>query len=325
MKNRLRSLLTRWIFVLATGYTLVFFSELLFWGTTSLAAFVATWIFYSLVAYLFLAVISRFHVNRIWPLFLAGALYGWLVEGVLVSTTYENLPVSISDTGLSWHALLTILIGWYAMRRTLSSSRPYRALLLAAGIGVLWGVWMPLWGFLQEPGVNSPTLLVMVMLSVTAVPLLAVSYWLQNKLAVSWTPHRLETGIIIGLLLLQFFFVIVPTIPLAALVLPLLLFIVYLGLRRHRRHYPQAADFTVTLTGPTSMRNYLAVLAMIPAALLAFTAVQALNLTPIPQYAIYAVTIPTGFLLLIVSLFQIWREGRQVKKSETPLPGQVYW
>lgn len=317
MKDKLRSLLTRWIFILATGYTLVFFSELLFWGTASFAAFVPTWIFYSLAAYLFLAVISRFHVNRIWPLFLAGALYGWLVEGVLVSSVYENLPVSISDTGLSWHALITVLIGWYAVRRALSSPRPRRTLPLAAGIGILWGAWMPFWGFLQEPGINSPTLRAMALLSATAVPLLAVSYWLQNKLAVSWTSHRLETGAIMGLFLLQFFLVIVPAIPLAALTLPLLLFIAYLGLRRHRRLYPQAADFTVTLAAPTPtpIRDYLAVLAIIPAALLTFTAVTALNLTPIPQYAIYAVTVPAGFLLLAASLFQIWREGRPVKKS----------
>lgn len=42
-------------------------------------------------------------------LFLGGALLGWLTEGVIVSTAYDNFPINLAWTGLNWHALITAL------------------------------------------------------------------------------------------------------------------------------------------------------------------------------------------------------------------------
>jgi len=196
----------RWLYVLATSFTLVFFSEILFWGAPSFTGFVETWLFYTPVAYLTLAIIARFRVNTLWSLFLAGALYGWLTEGVLVQTTYENLPYSLSDTGLSWHALITVWVGWYAMRRALLAKRPFPTLLLSAAVGLFWGLWTPFWGFLNEPGIAPFTLARMVLLAGLFTPALSLSYWLQNRLTPHpFAPPRMELGLVAALLGLQFF------------------------------------------------------------------------------------------------------------------------
>lgn len=163
------NLFRRWLFALATGFTLVFFSELFFWGVTSPGAFIEVWLYYSIVVYAFLMLVTYFRVNSVWSLFLAGAVYGWLVEGVIVYTTYENLPISISDTGLSWHALISVGIGWYAMRRALLSRYPFLVMLLASGLGIFWGAWMPFWGFEILPNVEPFTLASMSILALASV------------------------------------------------------------------------------------------------------------------------------------------------------------
>lgn len=301
-------MIKRWLYVLATGFTLVFFSELVFWGAESLAGFVGTWLFYSLMTYVILAVIARFGVNTIWSLFFVGAFYGWLTEGVLVQTAYDNLPYSISNTGLSWHALITIWVGWYVMRRALLAQRSTRTLIVGLGIGVFWGLWIPFWAFDLSMGMAPYTMERMLLLTSTAVPVLTLSYWLQNRLTPTpFTPHKIEIGLIVGLLLLQFFFTAVPIYPIALILLPLLLLLIYLGLRRHRQTAPAGDDFIQGLAGQVRPLNYLSVLIIIPAALAAFAFDQTAGLTPIPAYVIYAITVPAGFLLFILSLITIYR------------------
>src|SRR4030095_14345516 len=131
--------------VLATGYIFVYFSEHLFWARVrpdaSLGGWFGAWVAYSLMAYVFLILISHFRVRNIWALFLAGAAFGWIDEGIVVQTAYEMLPLSISFTGLAWHALITVWIGWYAMRKSLLFSATWSMLRLAITIGVFYSLW----------------------------------------------------------------------------------------------------------------------------------------------------------------------------------------
>ncbi len=305
----MRDMAKRWLYALITGYALVFYSELLFWGTGSLSAFLETWLFYSTVTYVFLAVVAHFRVNTLWSLFLAGALYGWLTEGVLVATVYENLPANISLTGLSWHALITIWVGWYAMRRAVLAARPARALFWSVGIGLFAGLWLPFWGFDTSAGITPFTPTSLALLMGAAVPLLAVSYGLQSRWTPRpFTPHKIEIGLLTGFFLLLFALGVLPAYPIAAVVLPFLLLVIYLGLRRHRRNGPPESSFIERLAGPVRPLNLLSMLAIIPAALMAFALSEALHLTPYPQYLIYFVTAIGGFLALAVSLDKIRRE-----------------
>jgi hypothetical protein len=135
---------------LATGYILFFFSERLFWTVwwpgSSLVDMVVTWLAYSAIAYLFLAAVYFFCADDAWSVFLAGAVYGWLVEGGLANTLYGTqpsapLPYSISLTGLSWHALISVLVGWWATGKALAAERVQPLVWICVAIGVFWGVW----------------------------------------------------------------------------------------------------------------------------------------------------------------------------------------
>jgi hypothetical protein len=135
---------------LATVYILFFFSERLFWTVwwpgSSLVDVVVTWLAYSAIAYLFLAAVYFFRADDAWSVFLAGAIYGWLVEGGLADTLYGTqpsapLPYSISLTGLSWHALISVLVGWWATGKALAAEQVQPLVWICVSIGVFWGVW----------------------------------------------------------------------------------------------------------------------------------------------------------------------------------------
>ena len=140
---------------LATGYVLFFASERLFWSTfrpgDHAGDFAVTWLAYSVLACVFLNVVSRLRATTTATVFLAGALYGWMTEGVLVGTLYGTegsapFPMSLVWTGLSWHALISVLVCWHFLGRALRKPAPWTALAWAVGVGLYWGAWAPfLW------------------------------------------------------------------------------------------------------------------------------------------------------------------------------------
>ena len=62
-----------------------------------------------------------------------------MTEGIVVQTAYEDLPLSLSFTGLAWHALISVWVGWYAVRRALFSGLK-ATLLLSAIIGFAYRI-----------------------------------------------------------------------------------------------------------------------------------------------------------------------------------------
>jgi len=148
-----RCLIHKAAIVLANGYILFFFSERVFWSFwrpgDTLPDFLITWIAYCLLGWIFLDLVRRFKVASFPPLFLCGAVFGWVGEGVVVDTLYGNrtnpFPLSISFTGLAWHALLSIGVGWYLIGRALTEERRTKISLISLGVGVCWGLWAVWW------------------------------------------------------------------------------------------------------------------------------------------------------------------------------------
>ena len=139
-RPRFRDFLLRLALVLCTGAIFVVFSELMFWGRYDFAHkvgsdLVPTIIVYSFMAYAFLIVVHVFRVSNLYALFMAGAVFGWLVEGVFVQTMYDDFPLNISFTGLAWHSILTVCCGWYLFRRALLLKK---SILHDEGIGGCW-------------------------------------------------------------------------------------------------------------------------------------------------------------------------------------------
>jgi hypothetical protein len=82
------------VVVLATGYILFFFSERVFWSFLRpgdrIYEIVLGWLVYSLLAWVFLLLVRQCRVASFSSFFLAGAVFGWLAEGVVVDTLYGN-------------------------------------------------------------------------------------------------------------------------------------------------------------------------------------------------------------------------------------------
>ncbi len=298
------------LLVLSTGYIFVYFSEHMFWARVrpedSLGEWIGAWIAYSLMAFVFLHLVTHFKVANLWALFLAGAAFGWMAEGIVVQTTYEMLPLSISFTGLAWHALFTIWIGWYAFRqRLLSAPASLRTFKLAALTGTGYGLWaISMW---LEPDGGKSTLGEFSTFVLTTSVLVIIAYWLANwSASESFAPNRWVTGIVYSLFILYFIFIAVPAMPLAIVILPVLLGLVYFGLRKNKQ-VEQGESLLVTLTGRADPLNYLSLFAMPLTAILVYAIAAALDLRWQTNWILYLVTTPLGFILFGVSLFKVRR------------------
>ncbi|HEX5439912.1 MAG TPA: hypothetical protein VFW76_03445, partial [Ktedonobacterales bacterium] len=190
----MRALLRRLCLAVVTGYIFVYYSEYAFWARPldNIRLPDALWLLlaYSFAAYLFLTLVVTLRVRSFTAIFLAGALFGWLVEGVFVQTLYGLLPFSISLTGLSWHALITILVGWSAMQWLFRAGNWWRTLIVAAGIGAVYGLWAIWWWVDAPPATPFSDFAVYVFATTT---LLACAYWLASRLSMrSFAPTRIE-------------------------------------------------------------------------------------------------------------------------------------
>ncbi len=134
-------------------------SESWFWARLrpgdSVLGFAGTIVAYGLAVQVVRYVAHRWRVSAEGPgawrrILLLGALYGWLVEGVIVTTVIDDLPFTLSWTGLAWHALVTVLVGWWWIPRTLDR-RTRGSVWRLAAVGASVGVWAAFWRF--EDGV----------------------------------------------------------------------------------------------------------------------------------------------------------------------------
>jgi hypothetical protein len=312
----MRSWLGRIAYTLLTGYILCFFSEWSFWsGRPALEYFwleaIATWLVYSCFSYFFLLALSYFRLRSIWGLFLAGALYGWLGEGVFVQTMYDDFPMNISWTGLAWHSLISVLFGYHYLPHKLKQGR---ALIPSLLCGLALGFWSI--GWWQEPDVTASIAVVGDGLLINVFGyniffglLLIPIYWLWLRFeCTNFQPTRWGFGVMLTLALLYYVFITVPTQPLALIVLPLCLVLLFWGLWCNRQVEPPLEKSAVS---PTPFRNLLS-LFLIPLVSSLFYALSLIIGLSVPSLQIaYFITMPAGFILFALALWKVWRE--QVK------------
>ncbi len=181
------------IAILSQGFVLFFFSELFFWARPTEVALghphcLDGWLIYSYLGLLLSICLQFFQVGRQepqkaslcdqWPaIYLCGALYGWFAEGAVVHTMYDSFPINIAHTGLSWHALLSVLIGRMLLPRLLQSTSAGKLLLVSVGLGLYWGYWAVFWWYDLKAAVSPADFLVFSMQSTAA---LALAYLFSN-------------------------------------------------------------------------------------------------------------------------------------------------
>lgn len=312
----MRRAVTNLLAALSTGYILFFFSERLFWTVvwpgTAWPDLLITWLAYSAVAYLFLTVVSWSRADDLPSLFLAGAVYGWLIEGGLAHTLYGTqssapLPWSISLTALSWHALISILFGWWATNRALVASSVWPLAAVSVAVGIFWGVWA------MFPRQESPPILAPVgRFAVEAFVFtlaLAASWWVEGRAKASSAFRPGWIGVSISTLVVGLFYVqhVMALGARALIMLPTCvggaLFV--LSLHRWRRKVSGDAESE----GSTRQHRRLVILLLIPAAgtiMFGFAAAAGWDRLPIAE-VVYEVTGIAGFALLIISTVVIAR------------------
>jgi hypothetical protein len=300
--------------LLANGYILFFFSERVFWSfwrpADTLPEFLITWTAYCLLGWLVVDLMRRFKVASFPPLFLCGAIFGWVDEGVVVDTLYGNstnpLPLSISFTGLSWHALLSIGVGWYLIGKVLTDEKVTRTALLSLAIGIGWGLWAVWWP--TELGKEANTSVWGFASHALPCSVLFLLAWFVFGIARSdWFQSSDVAAIVLwGLVVAIFLAARVPSRPHAALILPSLLTVCYLGLRRNAcmELRPDVLD---GILGHIRLPNVIS-LALIPlTAIVVYAFFRTLNLLVPTNVVLYVITMPLGFLFFFRSLWVVFR------------------
>jgi hypothetical protein len=303
--------------VLATGFIFFYYSEQLFWARLrpgdSIGGWLETWAAYSLMAFIFLTLVKYFRVRNIWAHFLAGAAFGWIAEGVVVQTTYESLPLSISFTGLAWHGLITVLVGWYAVRKSLHSTNPLATLKITTAIGLCFGLWAISWWGEPDGGVS--TIAEFATFSVIGMILVIFAYLLSDwSSSLTFKPNRWSIVIIGGLALLYFFFITIPAQPLAAFILPVLLGLVYLGLRWNLQSEPEGSLLD-SFNSCVPAWKYASAMAIPVCAVAVYSLATVLDLHWRTNWVLYLICTPLGFILLGVSLYKIWKNKTSLKST----------
>ena len=301
----------RFLQVIATGYILMFFSENLFWARlrpdNSVSDWLATWTAYSLAAYIFLWIISYFRIRSFWALFLAGAVFGWTIEGIIETTTYESLPLQISWTGLAWHASISAMVGWYAIRMALQKKSALHTLRIASLIGFCYGIWAIYWWIEPDDG-GKATIAEFAAYSLVATILSLLAYRLYNWAAVENYTPGLPGRIIVGLItLLYFVFVTIKAAPVALPILPGLLLLTYITLRRNKEIETEDSILSEK-PKPVAIWNYLALFAIPLIAIAFYSIAYYANLRWYTNWVLYIITTPLGFILFAVSIYKIMKK-----------------
>lgn len=292
---------------LSTGYIFFYFSELVFWARPkpedNLLNWFQTWIAYSIMAFLYLSVVQKFKVRSLPALFLAGAFFGWLAEGIIVQTTYEDLPLSISFTGLAWHSLITVVLGWYglqtALRKGLRTIIQYAVL---TGI-VLW-FWGVTWIFEEPATVASP--LVFSLYTFASTCLLAFSLFISSRsFDKPFAPSVWVIRFVAGVFILLYIMILLSGLFTALILIPLMA-ILYFTLRKNAWQEPRE-NILEEMTGKIPFPHYAALLLIPLVSSILYAIYFEAGLKLPTNWVIYLVTTPAGFTLFGWSMYKIWK------------------
>jgi thiosulfate reductase cytochrome b subunit len=112
--------------------------------------------------------------------------------------------------------------------------------------------------------------------------------------------------VIAALFAMYFFIVTIPAAPLSAVILPGLLALVYLGLRRQRGGADRR-PLLESLPGKVTTWKYLSLLAIPATSTLVYALALELGIQVHTNQVWYFITTPLGFILFGYSLYRAWR------------------
>ena len=132
----------------ALGAIAYFGSEALFWVFPPAGAGVGelalTVLAYALASACVLSALILTGASGLAGMFLAGALLGFLIEGVIVGTMYDAFPFQLVWTPLAWHALITGL-GVVVLPRFMAQRALWQHAVAMVALGAVGGLMALYW------------------------------------------------------------------------------------------------------------------------------------------------------------------------------------
>jgi hypothetical protein len=273
-------------------------SEPIFWGQPDQAygeplGLLLTFAAYGVVVVAVVGVLERLATSTWLGVFLGGALLGWAIEGIVVTTTYEALPFSISFTGLAWHALISVAWGWVLLPRWLTwGSRGLARLVVVGWLWGMWGAWMSI-----DSEEHASTAAFAAYAAVTGVVLgSGLMGWLRwrSPTMVSRTVLVIALGMISVAAVVR-----VISLPWSPLVLGPCLAGAVWGLRR----LPRGRFLLVLEPGPGPKEIARGIAVLIVAAVVTYAAARGARVPVAYGPAVYIVTTAAGFGLFVRALW----------------------
>ncbi|MHB1460426.1 MAG: hypothetical protein ACYC1M_03995 [Armatimonadota bacterium] len=316
MRQRLHEFLLRLLLVLSTGVIFVVFSELMFWGRYDFAGkisteYIHTVLAYSFMAWVFLIVVRLFRVRSLYALFMAGAVFGWLCEGIFVQTMYDDFPLNISFTGLAWHSLLTVCCGWYLFRRLMLMDSPMPTLKVSVLAGLMWGLWS-VWWWITKGLVSTPGEYALYAFITTA--MLIVGLWLSALIpSAVFRPSKADIIVTMVIVLLFYLFVTIRANQLALTVLPVCMGLAFYALNKNRQDETDP-DALAQLDGRVYAWNYAAILVMPVVSTVVYAILYYLHIRLRTGPVFYLVLTIAGFMLFFIS-FRVMVSRRRLNTA----------
>ena len=176
--------LTTWSIRVDFAVILLIFSELLVWQTpTEFTAleWIGIALVYLALAAVLLDLIARFNANDLFSLMVVAGVYG-LLDGTLISRiTTHDLPLSLVVRPFAVQPLVFLLaLGAFHI---LTSQRRMALFvpLVAAGVGLLWGIWLRWFPEVTDEALTIPEIGPAIgTLAIGLVACLVIRYWPQT-------------------------------------------------------------------------------------------------------------------------------------------------
>ncbi len=141
--------LKRIFMTLSLGLILFVYSEEIFWAFPrtdfSVEEKILTWLVYCIPTYFLAWAMFSLKPRRRLSIFVLGSMFGWFIEGIIAHTMYEELPLSISFTGMAWHGLISVLLGFMTFQNAIRADKMKSLVTLSFFIGIFWGTWAIWW------------------------------------------------------------------------------------------------------------------------------------------------------------------------------------
>ncbi|MEL6525137.1 MAG: hypothetical protein AAFQ07_05440 [Chloroflexota bacterium] len=267
-------------------------------------------LYYGLFTYIFFLVIHHFQVKTYLDLLLAGAIFGWATEALVVPIVYEAVPFSFVFPSISWHALIDVLLGWYLVRRIMRRNNATLTAIMFIVLGAIWGWWATWFWVDTNPNALQPLLPTDFVVYTIVTSLFAlIGFVIADRFGIdNFQPSRWEAGFILAISILLFIGTAILFLPLS-LALPPVIALTLFALHRSKANEHQQDRLQVFSSPPPIGWHYGLGLLMPLTASLIYPIVYE-NQIAVPTEDITALLLVAGFVGFVIALIRPFTQKR---------------